>query len=372
MLTAAKDDFVDQEYREKPRNMVRKPWTPVPATVVLLLLVAVTGCAGTGAAGTPGGALALGAGPPGSDIPPGVVLRVADQSRSVEYPLLLAGQLQDAPYRIEFASFASGPLVNEGLASDKVDVGTMGDVPALFARAGGLDVVTVATTRTSGPGMTLMARDGSGIRTLDDLQGRKVAFTTGTAQSGFALRALKRVGLTKNDVEHVDVPLQDLPSVLESAQADVSVISEEARVKYLQAHPGGVQLLQSRDIEPPAFGYFLASRTALAEPGKAAAIQDFVRRRIRAEQWKQANKAVWEQEYYVKERKQSPENARLVNEGTGTTTFVPIGDSQKGAARELAQVLNDGGLLKTKVDTEALYEPAVSERFNQLVEEAYR
>jgi sulfonate transport system substrate-binding protein len=298
------------------------------------------------------------------------VLRVADQSRSVEYPLLLSGQLRDTPYQVEFSSFASGPLVNEGLAADKVDVGTMGDVPALFAKAGGLDVITVATTRTDGPGSTLMARDGSGITTLADLEGRKVAFTTGTAQSGFALRALKRVGLTKNDVEHIDVPLQDLPSVLESAQADVSVIQEEARVKYLQAHPGGVQLLQSRDIDPPTFGYFVAARTALAEPGKAAAIQDFVRRRIKAEQWKQANKDTWIQEYYVKERKQTPENARLVYEGVGTTTYVTIGDPQRAAARELAQVLNDGGLLKTKVDTAALYEPAVSERFNQVVKEA--
>jgi sulfonate transport system substrate-binding protein len=150
------------------------------------------------------------------------------------------------------------------------------------------------------------------------------------------------------------------------------VISEEARVKYLQAHPGGIQLLQSRDIDPPAFGYFLASRQALADPGKAAAIQDLVHRRIKAEQWRQANRDVWVQEYYVKERKQSPENARLVAEGVGTTTYVPFADGQRAAAKELAQVLNDGGLLKTKVDTDSLYDDAVSKRFNQVIDESYR
>jgi sulfonate transport system substrate-binding protein len=349
----------------------RSSWRRMLALVVGVLLTGAVACAGSNAA-TNAGPLALGEGTPGTNIPPDVVLRVADQSRSVEFPLLLSGQLEDTPYQVEFTSFASGPLVNEGLAAGKVDVGTMGDVPALFAKAGGLDVVALATTRTSGPGSTLVARDGSGIRTLADLKGRKVAFTTGTAQSGFALRALERVGLTRNDVEQVDVPLQDLPSVLESGDADASVISEEARVKYLQAHPGGVQLLQSRDIDPPAYGYFLATRAALADAGKAAAIQDFLRRRVTAEKWRQANRETWIQEYYVNERKQTPENARLVAEGVGQTTYVPIGDAQHQVARELAQVLDEGGLLKTKVDTESLYDDAVTKRFNQVIDEAYR
>jgi sulfonate transport system substrate-binding protein len=360
-----KADFTDQDYIQMFSAKVRKSSTTLLAVVAAL---AASACAGTASGSA--GPLALGDKPPGTDIPPGVVLRVADQSRAVEYPLLLSGQLQDAPYKVEFNSFASGPLVNEAFAAEKVDVGTMGDVPALFAKAGGLDVVAVATSKVTGPGSTLMARDGAGITRLEDLKGRKVAFTTGTAQSGFALRALKKVGLTRNDVDQVDVPLQDLPSVLESGDADVSVISEEARVKYIQAHPGGVQLLQSRDIDPASYGYFLAARKALADPGKAAAIQDFVRRRIRAEGWRRANKATWVQEYYVKERKQTPENARLVAEGVGDTDWLPIADPQKAAARELSQVLNDGGLLKAKVDTEALYDETVTNRFNQVVQEA--
>jgi sulfonate transport system substrate-binding protein len=345
-------------------------------SAVLFALFAVVHLAGCGsssnAAAGATGTLALGAAPPGTDaIPPGVVLRVGDQSKGVEAPLRLSGELDRAPYQVEFNSFASGPLVNEAFAADKIDLGTMGDVPAVYAKGGGLDVVTVATTSTNGPGSTLMARDGAGIKTLADLKGRKVAFTTGTAQSGFALRALKTVGLTKNDVEQVDVPLQDLPSVLESGDADVSVIAEEARVKYLQAHPGGVQLTQSRDLDPPSFGYFLASRKALSDPAKAAAIQDFVRRRIRGEQWKQANRSVWEQEYYVKERKQTPENAKLVFDGVGGTSYVPIADAQHKAAADLYEVLSAGGLLKVKVDTESLYDPQVTERFNQVVKEAY-
>jgi sulfonate transport system substrate-binding protein len=341
------------------------------AVLALGLIATLASCSsGAADASGTGGTLALGDAPPGSAVPPGVVLRVADQSRSVEFPLLLSKQVDSAPYKIEFNSFASGPLVNEGFAADKVDVGTMGDVPALFAKAGGLDVVAVAVTRTTGPGSTLLAREGSGIKTLADLKGRKVAFTTGTAQSGFALRALKKVGLVRGDVDQVDVPLQDLPSVLESGDADVSVVSEEARVKYLQAHPGAVQLLQSRDIDPPAFGYFVASRKALADPGKAAAIQDFVARRIKGEQWKRANKDTWIQEYYVKERKQTPENARLVYEGTGATNYVAIDDSARKAAEELVDVLAKGGLLKAKVEAGSLFDQTVSDRFNRIVKEA--
>ena len=41
------------------------------------------------------------------------------------------------------------------------------------------------------------------IETLEDLEGKKVAWATGTNQHGFVLRALDSVGLTQKDVEQV-------------------------------------------------------------------------------------------------------------------------------------------------------------------------
>ena len=43
----------------------------------------------------------------------------------------VSGELDKASFEPAFASFASGPAVNEALRAGDVDVGTMGDVPAL-------------------------------------------------------------------------------------------------------------------------------------------------------------------------------------------------------------------------------------------------
>ncbi|WP_412542516.1 ABC transporter substrate-binding protein [Longispora sp. K20-0274] len=148
-----------------------------------------------------------------------VTLRIGDQGRSVELPLRLSGQLDNLPYRVEFSQFASGPLVNQAIQAGAIDYGSMGDTPAMFAQASGLPVSVVSVSRTDGPGYTLVARPGSGVRTVADLRGKKVAYSKNTANHGFLLRVLDQRGLTQKDVSPVDVPLQNVGNVLESGRS---------------------------------------------------------------------------------------------------------------------------------------------------------
>ena len=112
------------------------------------------------------------------------------------------------------------------------------------------------------------------------------------------------------------MPLQDLPSVLESGEADASVISYEAEVKYKRAHPDAIRLTTASDL-PGAGSYTLVADAALDDPGKAAAVYDYLERRIAAQKWITDNPDIWLEEFYVKERKQTPEDAAVVVEGTG-------------------------------------------------------
>jgi sulfonate transport system substrate-binding protein len=297
----------------------------------------------------------------------GVTLRVADQSRSVELPLVASGELAKAPYKVTFASFANGPAVNEALRGGDVDLGFMGDVPALGAAVGGLEVKVVGVISSTGPGSILVARAGSGIKTLKELKGRKVAYTTGTAQQGFALRALGAVGLQQKDVQQIDVPLQDLPSVLESGDADASVISVEARVKYVAAHPDAVTLATAKELKPYVGSFFLARNQALGDTAKRAAIEDFLARRVRAYTWVAANQDTWANTYYVQERKQKPEDAKVIAKETGVSQFVPITKEIRKAHQDLADLLRSAGALPVKVDASVLYDDDVVADFNQIV-----
>ena len=53
--------------------------------------------------------------------------------------------------------FNSGPLTNEGFAADAIDIGSMGDNPAIGAAAGDLTVSVLGVTNSDGPGSILVA-----------------------------------------------------------------------------------------------------------------------------------------------------------------------------------------------------------------------
>ena len=65
----------------------------------------------------------------------------------------------------------------------------MGDLPASLAVKSGLPVVAIAAAHPVGAWEFLLARQG--ITSIAQLRGQPVAYTTGTSQQAFALRALK-------------------------------------------------------------------------------------------------------------------------------------------------------------------------------------
>ena len=88
----------------------------------------------------------------GEEIPPGITLRVGEQSPTGELSFRLGGFAEDLPYKIEYVRFNSGPLTNEGFAAGAIDIGSMGDNPAIGAAARDLPVSVLAISNSDGPG----------------------------------------------------------------------------------------------------------------------------------------------------------------------------------------------------------------------------
>jgi sulfonate transport system substrate-binding protein len=301
---------------------------------------------------------------------PRVTLRAGDQSQLLELPLRLSGELDDLPYDVEFSSFASGPLVNEAFGAGAIDIGPMGDTPALLSFAQGLDTAVVGVRSSDGVAMTLVAAPGSGIETLADLAGRSVAWTTGSNQHGFVLRALESAGLGQADVEQVDVPLVDVANVLAAGSADAAVLYEVYRPPYIDAHPGAVELARLNDFTN-SYLYVLARRETLDDPAKAAAIEDFMARVARASTWVAEHPDEWIEAYYVEVQKQTPEYGRQAYEAQGTTTWLPIaGGEAQTAQQEQADLFHRAGLFPDPIDVAPQFDPAVTDRFSQAIAEA--
>ena len=230
-------------------------------------------------------------------IPAGTVLNIGDQEQLLENELEDSGALKGVPYKVNFVEFDSGPLVDAGFAAHQIDLGFMGDLPASLAVQSGLPVKAAAALLPIGAAEFLLAKPG--ITSIAQLKGQTVAYTTGTAEQAFALRALATAGLTQHDVTQVNVSLDQLGTVLQSGAAVASVVSIEQKVEYEQANPGAVVLATQKTVKPASYDYMLATTAALKNKAKSAAIDDFIVRLIKAENWVKSHESTYVTDYYV-------------------------------------------------------------------------
>jgi sulfonate transport system substrate-binding protein len=297
-----------------------------------------------------------------SDGSSATVINFGDQQQEWETLLRSSGALAGASYKVNFVEFDSGPLVDAGFAAHRIDIGSMGDLPASLAVKSGLPVVAAAVDLPIGASEYLLAKPG--ITSIAQLRGKPVAFTTGTAEQAFALRALKSAGLTQRDVQQVNVSLLQLGTVLEAGAADASVVSVEQKVDYQQTHPGAKVLASVTTVSPPSYGYLLATRTALASAAKLAAIGDLTKRLIKAENWEKTHQSAFVQDYYVDVEHQTPAAARLILAAGGTDNFVPITSRVQGALQDMVDIMASGGGLPSAFSVARLFSAAESQRYN--------
>lgn len=346
-----------------PPDPARPRRRRLAGAVLALGLVAAAACGDDGDRPAAGATTAA-----DGEVPPGTVLRVGDQGQGLQLPLELTGQLDEVPYEIELAQFGSGPLLNEALAAGAVDVGIMGDTPALLAYASGLETVVVGVRESDGPGATLIAAPGSGIESLEDLEGHRVAYTTGTNQHGFVLRALDSVGLTEDDIEQVDVPLTDVTAVLASGEADAAVVHDLFRPAYLAEHPDAVELVTVQDLAAN-YVFLVADRAAAEDPAKALAIEDLIRRLDTAADEIAEDPEAWVQAYYVERLHQTPEIGRAAHEANGDSAWVPIDDAVREHQQTQADLFHEAGFFPEPIDLGPQFDPAITERFSRVVAE---
>jgi sulfonate transport system substrate-binding protein len=340
---------------------IRRLWRPVLLVTAVAAAVAACGTNDTTSAKLPAGDSSTNP----SGIPAGTVLNFGDQQQNFETMLKASGALSGIPYKVNFVEFNSGPLVDAGFSAHRIDLGFMGDLPATLAVQSGIAVKAVATALPIGSSEYLLAKPG--ITSISQLKGKKVAYTTGTAEQAFALRALATVGLTQKDVHQVNVSLLQLGTVLESGSADASVVSVEQKIDYEQNHPGSTVLATIDTTKPESYLYVLGTTAAISDPGKKAAIDDFTRRLIAATKWEKTHQADWVNAYFVKVEHQTPAAAKLILAAGGTYDFVPIAATVQSALQNVVDLLAGAGAIPASYSIDPLFDPSVSQHYNNIL-----
>lgn len=115
----------------------------------------------------------------------------------------------------------AGPVVNEAFANGQVDFAYLGDLAAIIGKSGGLDSRLLAAT-ARGVNHYLGVQPGSGIKTLEDLKGKRVGIFRGTASQLSFDNALASVGLSEKDLKVINLDFSAALSALAARQIDAT------------------------------------------------------------------------------------------------------------------------------------------------------
>lgn len=297
-----------------------------------------------------------------TDVPAGTKLIVAEQNDTQSLPWNLSNAGKDAPYSVEFADFSGGSAVIEALRSGAADVGSIGEAPVPIAVDSGVtDLVTVALQANPGTsgGYYLVAKPNSGIKTIEDLRGKRVAYPPGSGRHMITAALLKQHGLDlKHDVQPVELAGSEVVPTFAAGAVDAAIVLGN---QYYQLG------------EPPILGdgtgintgiqSVIVRKDILDNPAKAAAIGDYVGRAVAANNWKDSHVDQWIGEYYVKEQGITFDQGKKLYEEDGLAAYYPIDGASTGLFQKVADGLYDTGTTKTHVDVK----PYVDGRYNDIV-----
>jgi len=122
---------------------------------------------------------------------------------------------------------ATGPGINEALSNNSIDIGSLGDLPAIAGKAGGLKTRLVAVSSRGGNTYVVVPAD-SNIRSIKDLKGKKVGVNLGTYMHAALLKIIRDAGLTANDFKIVNADIPTLKTAIATKDVDAAFITSDA------------------------------------------------------------------------------------------------------------------------------------------------
>jgi taurine transport system substrate-binding protein len=127
-----------------------------------------------------------------------------------------------AGLKVELIAFPAGPAMLPAFAAGQLDVGWMGEFPIVTGYANGMPIEMILVDRINTTNVRLVANPASGINSLQDLKGKKIAVSIGSTSHQHIMRALKIAGLKQEDVTLVNLQPGNMPAAYEAGQVDAA------------------------------------------------------------------------------------------------------------------------------------------------------
>ena len=213
-------------------------------------------------------------------------LVVGDQSYNAQAVMEAAGVLDDLPYTLEWKQFTAGSPVAEALNVGSLDIGLLGDAPALFLGALGAPIKVIAVGRQSLGGVAILVSKDSSIHSLEDLKGKRAAIWKGSWSQQLLLTALDKAGVPRDSLDLRYLSALDASHALDGGSVDVIATWEPY---VTQQERQGARILATADGLIPAQSFIAANANSV--DAKRAQISDFLQRLRKARDWTLQNPA---------------------------------------------------------------------------------
>jgi sulfonate transport system substrate-binding protein len=222
-----------------------------------------------------------------------VTLNIGDQKGTgAEAVLKAAGLLNTLPFKVNWSDFTSGPPMLEAMASGSVDIGGVGDAPPVFAASGGEAIEIVGARETdTGDQDAVVVPKGSSITSIQQLKGKKIAYGSGSSANYNLLTVLDKAGLTTKDVTLVNLQPANALAAFTSGSVDAWDIWPPY-VQQVVAQDGAKVISVGLQYGSP-YSFEVASKAAVANPAKAAAIKAYLATLDKAYVWAASHPDSW-------------------------------------------------------------------------------
>ncbi len=185
---------------------------------------------------------------------------------------------------VEWKNFSSGGDVNTAFAAGAVDIGLVGLPAFVSGVAQGIPYKLIMLYDIPGTMSGLVVREGTGIKSVADLKGKRVGVPFGSGSDYLLQGALDANGLTSDDVTLVNLQPQPIVAAWTTGQIDAAYIWAPILTQLIEQN--GSLILN--DGEMADKGYFAGDVAVVSDKFAAEhpdLVQAWVEQNLRAVNW---------------------------------------------------------------------------------------
>ena len=278
--------------------------------------------------------------------------------------LLKTAGIAPEGFTIDYSTFPSGQQVIEAMNGGSLDVGSMSEIPPVFAAASATQSFRqIGIIHGDVNNQVLLVPKGSAIGDLAGLKGKRVGYVRATTSQYFLIRMLQSVGLGWGDITPIAMGVSDGAAAFSNGALDAWAIYGFPIQRAIATE--GARVLRTA-LGFLSGNYILsAHKDALADPATVDLIGRYIRLHKRGFAWATAHEDRWAQIAaqeigvpldYVRDqfrRKSDPYTIR------------PVTPDVIASQQRVADVFAAQKLIPGPVDMRPLWD----DRFNRIIEE---